>query len=100
VSEWSYYHRVDEQFHQRVGTASCLETAVVYHQNLAEPYATSPPTIEKLHTSILDQIAPVAAPRAGRVEEAWEVSRKHVDILHRTMFMGFRGKRIRESRSN
>ena len=30
----------------------------------------------------------MAALRAGKVEEAVEVSRKHVDILHRTMFMG------------
>jgi len=35
-----------------------------------------------------DHIALVAALRAGKVEEAVEVSRKHVDILHRTMFMG------------
>jgi len=89
-SDWSYYHRMDEQFHQLVGTASCLDTAVeVYHQTLAELYDYFIPyPIEKLHTSNLDHIVLVNALRAGKVEEAVEVSRKHVDILHRTMFMG------------
>ncbi|MGN7198571.1 FCD domain-containing protein [Arthrobacter sp. SAFR-044] len=92
-SDRSYYHRMDEQFHQLVGTASCLDTAVeVYHQTLAELYdCFIPYPIEKLHTSNLDHIALIAALRAGRVEEALEVSRKHVDILHRTMFMGLAG---------
>ena len=90
ASDWSYYHRMDEQFHQLVGTASCLDTAVeVYHETLAELYDYFIPyPIEKLHKSNLDHIALVAALRAGKVEEAVEVSRKHVDILHRTMFMG------------
>ena len=89
-TDWSYYHRMDEQFHQLVGTASCLDTAVeVYHETLAELYDYFIPyPIEKLHTSNRDHIALVAALRARNVEEAVEVSRKHVDILHRTMFMG------------
>jgi DNA-binding FadR family transcriptional regulator len=89
-SDWSYYHRMDEQFHQLVGTASRLDTAVeVYHETLAELYDYFIPyPIEKLHTSNQDHIALVAALRARRVEEAVELSRKHVDILHRTMFMG------------
>ncbi len=89
-TDWSYYHRMDEQFHQLVGTASCLDTAVeVYHETLAELYGYFIPyPIEKLHKSNHDHIALVAALRAGNVEEAVEVSRKHVDILHRTMFMG------------
>nr|WP_246223619.1 hypothetical protein [Pseudarthrobacter psychrotolerans] len=33
-------------------------------------------------------IITVGALRAGDVQEAVEASRKHVDILHRTMFMG------------
>lgn len=89
-TDWSYYHRMDEQFHQLVGTASCLDTAVeVYHETLAELYDYFIPyPIEKLHQSNHDHIALVAAMRAGNVEEAVDVSRKHVDILHRTMFMG------------
>jgi DNA-binding FadR family transcriptional regulator len=90
ATDWSYYHRMDEQFHQLVGTASCLDTAVeVYHQTLAELYDYFVPyPIEKLHTSNQDHIALVAALRVRNVEEAVEVARKHVDILHRTMFMG------------
>ncbi|WP_307429741.1 FCD domain-containing protein [Pseudarthrobacter defluvii] len=73
-----------------MGTASCLDTAVeVYHETLAELYDYFIPyPIEKLHRSNHDHIALVSALRARNVEEAVEVSRKHVDILHRTMFMG------------
>ncbi|WP_306638433.1 FadR/GntR family transcriptional regulator [Pseudarthrobacter siccitolerans] len=81
-SDWSYYHRMDEQFHQLVGTASCLNTAVdVYHETLAELYDYFIPyPIEKLHKSNQDHIALVAALRARNVEEAVELSRKHVDM--------------------
>jgi len=73
-----------------VGTASGLGTAVeAYHETLAELYAYFIPyPIELLHKSNCDHVALVAALRAGNVQEAVEVSRKHVDILHRTMFMG------------
>ena len=83
-----------------MGTASCLETAVeVYPKTLAELYAYSIPyPIEKLHTSNRDRIALVAALRARNVEEAVEVSRMHVDTLHRMMFMGLAGS-SRESSS-
>ncbi|WP_251041580.1 FadR/GntR family transcriptional regulator [Arthrobacter sp. ISL-30] len=101
-SDWSYYHRMDEQFHQLVGTASSLDTAVeVCHETLAELYDyLIPYPIEKLHTSSRDHIALVAALRAGNVEEAVEFSRKHVDILHRTMFMGLTGGRAKASTSD
>ena len=74
-------------------------TVDVYHETLAELYDYSIPyPIEKLHKSNHDHIALVAALRAGRVEDAVEVSRKHVDILHRTMFMGLaRGRSIARS---
>ena len=89
-ADWSGYHQADEQFHQLVGTASGLGTAVeAYHETLAELYAYFIPyPIELLHKSNCDHVALVAALRAGNVQEAMEVSRKHVDILHRTMFMG------------
>lgn len=61
----------------------------VYHETLTELYDYFIPyPIEKLHKSNHDHIALVTALRAGRVEEAVEVTRKHVDILHRTMFTG------------
>lgn len=94
-SDWSDYHQADEQFHQLVGIASGLGTAVeVYHETLAELYAYFIPyPIELLHKSNCDHVALVAALRAGDVQEAVEVSRKHVDVLHRTMFMGLAGSK-------
>ena len=73
-----------------MGTASGLGTAVeAYHEALAELYEYFIPyPIELLHKSNCDHVALVAALRAGDVQEAVAVSRKHVDILHRTMFMG------------
>ncbi|GAA3404643.1 GntR family transcriptional regulator [Pseudarthrobacter polychromogenes] len=93
ATDWSAYHQADERFHQLVGTASAMGTAVeVYQETLVELYDYFIPyPIEKLHKSNHDHIALVAALRAGKVEEAVEVSRKHVDILHRTMFMGLAG---------
>ncbi len=90
ATDWSVYHQADERFHQLVGTASGMGTAAhVYQETLAELYDYFIPyPIEKLHKSNKDHIALVAALRAGDVQEAVEVSRKHVDILHRTMFMG------------
>ena len=90
ATDWSVYHQADERFHQLVGTASEMGTAAeVYHETLTELYDYFIPyPIEELHKSNHDHIALVAALRAGRVEEAVEVTRKHVDILHRTMFMG------------
>lgn len=73
-----------------MGTASGLRAAVeAYHETLAELYAYFIPyPIELLHKSNCDHDALVAALRAGDGNEAVEISRKHVDILHRTMFMG------------
>lgn len=90
ATDWSVYHQADERFHQLVGTASGMGSAIdVYHETLAELYDYFIPyPIEKLHKSNHDHIALVEALRAGRVEESVEVARKHVDILHRTMFMG------------
>ena len=73
-----------------MGTASGLGAAVeAYHETLAELYAYFIPyPIELLHKSNCDHVALVAALRAGDVQEAVEVSRRHVDVLHRTIFMG------------
>lgn len=89
-ADWSGYHQADEQFHQLVGTASGLGAAVEeYYETLAQLYAYFIPyPIEVLHQSNCDHIALVAALKAGDAQAAVEVSRQHVDILHRTMFMG------------
>lgn len=90
ATDWSVYHQADERFHQLVGTASGMGTAVeVYHETLTELYDYFIPyPIEKLHKSNQDHVALVAALRAGDGTEAVEIAHKHVYILHRTIFMG------------
>ncbi|NKX54304.1 FadR/GntR family transcriptional regulator [Arthrobacter mobilis] len=92
-TNWSDYHQADERFHRLVAAASGLGTAVeAYNETLAELYGYFIPyPIELLHRSNRDHIALVAALQAGDVAAAVEVSRRHVDILHRTMFMGLAG---------
>lgn len=89
-SDWSDYHQADEQFHQLAGRASGMGTAVeLYHQKLAELYSYFIPyPIERPHKSSCDHVALVAALRSGHGDEAVEIARNHVDIPHRTMFMG------------
>jgi hypothetical protein len=50
-----------------------------------------PVPIKFLHESNRDHIALVRALRAGNHCGAMEVSRRHVDVLHKTMFMGLAG---------
>ncbi len=92
-TDWSAYHQADEQFHRLVAVASGLGSAVdAYNETLAELYAYFIPyPIEALHASNLDHIALVQAMRAGEVSRAIDVSRDHVDVLHRTMFTGLMG---------
>ncbi|GAB3568391.1 FCD domain-containing protein [Arthrobacter alkaliphilus] len=87
---WSEYHQVDKQFHQLVAVSSGLGPAVdAYNEALAELYAYFIPyPIEFLRESNRDHIALVNALRAGDDRAAVEVSRRHVDVLHKTMFMG------------
>ncbi|MGA7203096.1 MAG: FCD domain-containing protein, partial [Specibacter sp.] len=90
AASWSEYHQLDEEFHREVAAASGLGGAVdAYYEALAELYEFFIPyPIESLHASNQDHISLVAAMRDGRTEDAVEVSRRHVDTLHRTMFMG------------
>ncbi|WP_231511318.1 FadR/GntR family transcriptional regulator [Arthrobacter sp. UNC362MFTsu5.1] len=89
-SDWSDYHQADEQFRHLVGTASGLGTAVdAYHDTLAELYEHFIPNpIEMLHKSNCHHVTLVAALRTGDGNEAVDIARKHVDVLHLTMFMG------------
>jgi hypothetical protein len=85
-TDWSYYHQDGRAVPPAGGTASGPGTAVeVYHETLAELYAYFIPyPIELLHKSNCDHVELVAALRAGDGDTAVEISRKHVDILHRT----------------
>ncbi|GAA4661378.1 FCD domain-containing protein [Arthrobacter cryoconiti] len=89
ASSWSVYHQLDEQFHRLVAQSSALSAAVdAYLETLMELYEYFIPyPIESLHGSNQDHISLVRALREGRTEAAVEISRQHVDTLHRTMFM-------------
>ncbi|MET1034370.1 MAG: FCD domain-containing protein [Arthrobacter sp.] len=95
AASWSAYHQADEEFHRLVGRSSALGGAVdAYVRVLAELYGFFLPyPIERLHEANRDHIRLVAALRHGDVEAAVEVSRGHVDALHRTMFMGLLERR-------
>lgn len=90
ATSWSEYHQLDEEFHRRVAGAAGLKGAVdAYLEALMDLYEYFIPyPIENLHASNQDHVQLVAALRGGRVQAAIEVSRRHVDTLHRTMFMG------------
>lgn len=90
AASWSAYHQLDEEFHRLVAHASGLGAAVdAYFEVLTDLYEYFIPyPIESLRGSNQDHIQLVDALRAGHVQEAVEVSRRHVDTLHRTMFMG------------
>jgi DNA-binding FadR family transcriptional regulator len=87
---WSEYHQADDEFHRLVARCSGMGTAVdEYNHALADLYAYFLPyPIEHLHNSNRDHIRLVEALRSRDVLAAVEVSRRHVAILHRTMFMG------------
>jgi len=90
AGSWSEYHQADERFHRLVGKASGLgEAAEAYNDVLTELFEYFIPyPIDRLHLSNQDHIELVRALRDGQLETAVEVSRRHVDTLHRTMFMG------------
>lgn len=90
ATTWAGYHQADERFHRLVGTASGLNSAAEqYHRILAELYAYFLPyPIRELHAANADHIELVAALRTNDAIRAVEISRRHVDVLHRTMFMG------------
>lgn len=87
---WAEYHQADEHFHRLVGTASGMDGATEqYHRTLAELYAYFIPyPIHELHAANADHVELVAALRDRDVVRSVEISRRHVDVLHRTMFMG------------
>lgn len=90
ATTWAGYHQADERFHRLVGTASHLNGATEqYNRVLTELYAYFLPyPIDMLHTANTDHMQLVEALRKNDAVGAVEISRRHVDVLHRTMFMG------------
>ncbi|MBM6621931.1 FadR family transcriptional regulator [Micrococcaceae bacterium RIT802] len=93
ATTWAAYHQADEHFHRLVGSASGLESATEqYHRTLADLYAYFIPyPIRELHAANADHVELVAALRDRDVVRSVAISRRHVDVLHRTMFMGLIG---------
>lgn len=93
ATTWAAYHQADEQFHRLVGASSGLESATEqYHRTLADLYAYFIPyPIRELHAANADHVELVSALRDRDVVRAVEISQRHVDVLHRTMFMGLLG---------
>ncbi len=94
VSEdWSDYHQLDEKFHRLVAEASGLDSEVnTYNEALTELYEHFIPyPIEQLHASNQDHIRLVDALKRRDVADAVDISRLHVSVLHKTMFMGLVG---------
>lgn len=89
AKSWAAYHQADEHFHRLVGVASGLGRPVEqYHRTLAELYAYFLPyPIAELHAANADHVELVAALRDRDSVRAVEVARRHVNVLHETMFM-------------
>lgn len=87
---WADYHQADERFHRLVGAASGLDGAREQYQRvLAELYGYFLPyPISELHAANQDHVELVAALRDRDVVRSVAIARRHVDVLHRTMFMG------------
>ena len=69
-TDWSYYHRMDEQFHQLVGTASCLDSA-----RLSPSFtATSSPTPSRSCTNPTRTTSPWLQPSAPEMSRTpWKL---------------------------
>lgn len=93
---WSEYHQADNRFHRLVAESAQLGPATeVYNSTLAALYEHFIPyKIEILHKSNEDHIALVAALSARDVAASVQISRSHVDVLHRTMFMALAGAEV------
>ncbi|MFD6698201.1 MULTISPECIES: FadR/GntR family transcriptional regulator [unclassified Microbacterium] len=88
--DWSEYHRADELFHLRLAETSGLEWAVApYREVLAQLYTYFIPyPIERLHHANEDHARIVEAIRRRDPVGAVEHMRGHIQVLHRTMYVG------------
>lgn len=90
TTSWAEYHQYDAAFHHLVAEASALGRAVEeYSHALDELYAFFVPyPVDQLHLSNEDHVALTEALRAADAVAAADISRRHVETLHRTMVVG------------
>lgn len=90
AGDWSEYHRADELFHQSVAEASGLAWAMrPYRDVLAQLYTYFIPyPIDRLHKANEDHSRIVDAIRRRDPVAAVDEMRAHVQVLHRTMYVG------------
>ncbi|MFK0159847.1 FadR/GntR family transcriptional regulator [Streptomyces sp. NPDC090493] len=87
---WAEFHSCDERFHLAVARATGLDASVgTYGTVLRRLYAYYLPyPLAALRESNDEHRSLVAALRAGDAAAAADIARRHVETLHRTMFVG------------
>jgi DNA-binding FadR family transcriptional regulator len=90
AESWAPFHTADERFHRAVAKATRLPGAdAAYEPVLHELYRYYLPyPIEYLRSSNEEHRLLVDALEAGNTDEAVNVARRHVETLHKTMFVG------------
>src|SRR5690606_36041063 len=98
VGSWADFHRLDEQFHLTLAAASGLASAVEgYGATLRELYRYYLPyPLEYLRESNAEHRALVEAVAGRDPIAAADVARRHVEVLHETMFVGLMDRRGEE----
>lgn len=90
ASSWAEFRTCDERFHMKVAAATGLPSAVEqYGSVVRELYRYYLPfPLDYLRESNRGHAELVAALAAGDPLKAVEITRDHVEVLHRTMFVG------------
>ncbi|KUN26927.1 MULTISPECIES: FadR/GntR family transcriptional regulator [Streptomyces] len=90
VPTWAEFHGCDERFHLAVAAATGVPAAAEAYrgvlQQLYRYYLPYP--MDALRESNREHRALVDALRAGDTAAAADIARRHVEVLHRTMFVG------------
>ena len=89
ADSWAKFHTADEQFHRAVARAARLAGAEAVLHDLYRYYLPYP--IEYLRSSNNEHRELVTALAAGDTDTAVGIARRHVETLHKTMFVGLIG---------
>lgn len=93
AESWAEFHSCDERFHlalaRTTGLDSTVETYGTVLRKLYEYYLPYP--LAALRESNEEHRALVEAVRAGDAAQAADIACRHVETLHRTMFIGLAG---------